>query len=151
MPDNSLGVATYTEEAPGPPGPEPWKPKLERAGHARDPTPIHGIARAVEDRQADIRPIGREAGRPHDGADAACDKIEGLRLLAGDPGWLIDGAGRRVDSLGRNVPIDQRVDAVVDPIRFVKIDFEVRLEKPFDRRARRSGARRATCPVARKP
>ena len=26
------------------------------------------------------------------------------------------------------MPIDQRVDAVVDPIRFVKIDFEVRLE-----------------------
>src|ERR1700677_3828061 len=121
MADNGLGVATYAEETPGSPGPEPRKPKHEHAGHARDPTPIHGIAGAVEDRQLDIGPVGREAGRPNDCPDAACDEVEGLRLLVRRPDWLIDRARGRVDSLTGDVPIDQRVDAVVDAVGFGEI------------------------------
>src|ERR1700733_15400366 len=110
MADNGLGVAAYAQETSGPPGPEPRQPEHERAGHARGPSPIHGIAGAVEDRQLDIRPIGREAGRPYDSADAARDEVEGLGLLAGRPDGLIDGARRRIDSLRLDVPVDQRVD-----------------------------------------
>ena len=98
MANNGLGVAAYAQETSGPPGPEPRKPKHERAGHARDPAPIHGVAGAVEDRQLDVGPIGREAGRPNDRADAACGEVEGLRLLVGRPDRLIDGARRRLDS-----------------------------------------------------
>ena len=71
----------------------------------------------------------------------------------GVPDWLVDGARRRVDSLGRDVPIDQRVDAVVDPVRFVEIGFEVRLENhpavahvpqaPVERHACCANARRS--------
>jgi len=128
MANNGLRVAPYAQETPGPPGPEPGKAQHKDTGHARDPAPIHGIARAVEDRQLHIRPIGREAGRPNDCADAASDEVEGIGFLAGGPDRLIDGARRRVDSLGRDVPIDQRVDAVVHPVRLVEIGFEVRLE-----------------------
>src|ERR1700722_3371181 len=116
MPDNGFGVAANAQETSGPPGPEPRQPEHERARRARHPAPIHRVAGAVEDRQLDIRPIGREAGRPNDGADAAGDEIERLGLLARRPNWLIDGARRRIDSLAGDVPNDQRVDAVVDPI-----------------------------------
>ena len=89
MADDGFGVAANAQETPRPPRPEPRKAQHEHAGHACDTAPIHRVAGAVEDRQLDIRPIGREAGRPNDRADAAGDEIERLRLLA--------AASRRAD------------------------------------------------------